>query len=431
MLNITCNDIIYMVIHMKNDITTALINLHDKTGKEWFSLKEIYEEVERITGKPNANNGASIRACLEYNSKASDVFKGVELYISKGKGTGMYKSALIDRYEYINNMNIGDTFTRDHLMTIFKISGQSGMMKTNTLNALVLTTAETGIYSDGGIENGTIQYTGEGQVGDQTITSNNKTLYYSKDNNLPVYLFSKDKKRRYTFEGRVELYDKPYQVHENDINENDRLVWKFPLRVIYQDGQSQDPQVSKISYKITEIENDLEVNNGSLKLEEGLLEIRKYRRSDEKRHIVRKSKPDYIAEEIVKNHQGIINEKAIFEIELQKMMDIEAQEQVKKMEEFFYNKKENEGYDILSFELNDKGELIEKYIEVKSTKGTESTPIDITDNERLFMEKHIDNYYLYRIYNSESNNRAYKIISARELLDNYIFVPSNFKIYLN
>ena len=175
---------------MRNDITTALINLHDRTGKKWFSLKEIYEEVERITGKSNANDGASIRACLEYNSKASDVFKGVDLFISKGKGTGMYKSALIDRYEYINNMNIGDTFTRDHLMTIFKVSGQSGMMKTNTLNALVLTTAETGIYSDGGIENGTIQYTGEGQIGDQTITSNNKSLYYSKDNNLSVYLFS-------------------------------------------------------------------------------------------------------------------------------------------------------------------------------------------------------------------------------------------------
>lgn len=33
------------------------------------------------------------------------------------------------RYEFINNIKIGDVFTRDQLMNIFKISGQAGMMK--------------------------------------------------------------------------------------------------------------------------------------------------------------------------------------------------------------------------------------------------------------------------------------------------------------
>ena len=42
-------------------------------------------------------------------------------------------------------MNIGDIFTRDQLMAIFKISGQSGIMKTNSLNCLVLTTSEENI----------------------------------------------------------------------------------------------------------------------------------------------------------------------------------------------------------------------------------------------------------------------------------------------
>ena len=40
------------------------------------------------------------------------------------------------------------------------------------------------------------EYTGEGLEGDQTITKNSKTLYYSKENDLPVYLFTKDKNRR-------------------------------------------------------------------------------------------------------------------------------------------------------------------------------------------------------------------------------------------
>ena len=59
-------------------------------------------------------------------------------------------------------------------------------------------------------------------------------------------------------------------------------------------------------------------------------------------------------------------------------LKLDGKYQAELMEDFFKNKKENEGYDILSFELGENGDWIEKYIEVKSTKGSESTPIDIT-----------------------------------------------------
>lgn len=125
-----------------NDTNIALIKIHEETKKEWVSLKEIYEKVEEIRGSKNANNGASIRAAIETHCKDSSAFRGEELYISKGIGSGLYKSIYYDRIEFINNMSIGDVFTRDQLMTIFKISGQAGIMKTNSLNALVLTTSE-------------------------------------------------------------------------------------------------------------------------------------------------------------------------------------------------------------------------------------------------------------------------------------------------
>lgn len=54
------------------------------------------------------------------------------------------------------------------------------------------------------------------------------------------------------------------------------------------------------------------------------------------------------------------------------------------MREFFENKKENESYDILTFEKNDNWEYIKKYIEVKSTKSNEGTQIDITIDEVKF-----------------------------------------------
>lgn len=412
------------------DTRRAVIELHEETKKEWISLKEIYQKVEEIRKEPNANNGASIRAALETHCKSSNAFRGEELYILKEKGSGLYKSIYYDAINIIDNMIIGDVFTRDQLMSIFKISGQSGMMKTNTLNALVLTTSEESIYGDSSIENGIIQYTGEGQEGDQTITKNNKTLFYSKDNNLPVYLFTKDKKRRYIFEGRVELYDKPYQTPENDINGKERLVWKFPLKVIYSEDDMVDKSLKDISYEIVEISNSIQTDdNMDIIYDESPLELRKYRKNDVDRKINRTKKPDYLAEELVKTKQGELNEKVIYERELQKIMELEAKEEVERMEEFFKNRNDSEGYDILSFEQQEDGSLKEIYIEVKSTKGNEGTPIDITDNELEFAKKHIDQYYLYRIYNSDKKNKTLKIVTGKELLENYVFVPSSYKIY--
>lgn len=412
------------------DTRRAVIELHEETKKEWISLKEIYQKVEEIRKEPNVNNGASIRAALETHCKSSDAFRGEELYILKEKKSGLYKSIYYDAINIIDNTTIGDIFTRDQLMSIFKISGQSGMMKTNTLNALVLTTSEESIYGDSNIENGTIQYTGEGQEGDQTITKNNKTLFYSKENKLPVYLFTKDKKRRYTFEGRVELYDKPYQTPENDINGKERLVWKFPLKVIYSENDMVDESIKDISYEIIEISNSIKTDeNKDIIYDENPLELRKYRKNDVDRKINRTKKPDYLAEELVKTKQGELNEKFIYERELQKIMELEAKEEVKRMEEFFNNRNDSEGYDILSFEQQEDGSLKEIYIEVKSTKGNEGTPIDITDNELEFAKKHIGQYYLYRIYNSDKKNKTLKIVTGKELLENYIFVPSSYKIY--
>ena len=82
---------------------------------------------------------------------------------------------------------------------------------------------------------------------------------------------------------------------------------------------------------------------------------------------------------------------------------------------------------------DENGEYVEKYIEVKSTKDNEGTPIDITSDEIDFAKKHIDNYYLYRIINSESKDRYLKIIRGKDLFNNteYNFVPTRYKIYSN
>ena len=422
---------------LREIIYNSVIDIHRNTGVEWIPLKDIYKEVEKNVDGGIKNGGASIRATLEKHCASSDVFGGVEEYILKEKGSGLYKSIYSDQIKFINSINICDVFTRDQLMAIFKISGQSGIMKTNSLNCLVLTTSEeNGLYEDSAVENGFITYTGEGLTGDQTITKNNKTIFESNKTNLPMYLFSKDKNRKYVFEGRVKLCDQPYQIIEKDYTGLERLVWKFPLAIVYSKDYDYhiDDNFNKVVCAITEIENkiysDMVQEANDLEYRSGKINIRKYRKTGRK--INRTKRPDYIAEEIVKNEQGIINEKVVYENEIKRLMAVDAQEQIAKMEDFFNNKKENEGFDILSFELNEDGEYIEKYIEVKSTKGSENTPIDITSDEIDFAKKHMDNYYLYRIVNSDSRNRYLKIVKGKDLFnDDYKFVPVKYQIYSN
>ncbi len=353
----------------------------------------------------------------------------------KEKGTGLYKSIYYDQIKKINHLNIGDVFTKDQLMSLFKISGHSGIMKTNRLNSLVLITSESNsVYGDGLVtEEGTILYTVEESEVDQELIKNNKTLYYSKENPLPIYLFTKDKNRQYIFEGEVELYDKPFQISEKDIHGITRLVWKFPLQIIHKENEEseKDDELDKIISEVIEIENHLVENKNqqNLVFKDGPLNIRKYRRLN--RHIQRSGKPDYIAEEIIKSKQGVINEKYIYENEKERLKRENAIAQIKRMEEFFNHKKENEGFDILSFERDSNGNYIEKYIEVKSTKGSESTPIDITIDEIEFAKEHAENYYLYRIIYSDSEQRYVKVVKGVDLLRNYQFVPVAFKIYSN
>lgn len=100
------------------------------------------------------------------------------------------------------------------------------------------------------------------------------------------------------------------------------------------------------------------------------------------------------------------------------------------MKDFYYNKKDRYGYDILSFELEN-GKYVKKYIEVKSTKKNEKTPIDISRNEVEFARENIDHYYIYRVIIVDDSNLKISEIKGHELFEKYDLVPMNYKIYGN
>ena len=81
------------------------------------------------------------------------------------------------------------------------------------------------------------------------------------------------------------------------------------------------------------------------------------------------------------------------------------------------------GYDILS--LEDDG-ITPRYIEVKTTSGSESQSIYFTDNEMRFSTNHRDHYYLYRVYNFKAANKTADLTIIKGSLDE---IPAETVVY--
>ena len=84
------------------------------------------------------------------------------------------------------------------------------------------------------------------------------------------------------------------------------------------------------------------------------------------------------------------------------------------------------GFDILSFDLNGN----EKFIEVKTTKGSFNSTIYITRNEleRSKIEK--EKYFLYRLYNYNEEIDTANILIIKGDLTNLCEFPTTYKINL-
>lgn len=128
-------------------------------------------------------------------------------------------------------INKGDVINNEELTELFKCSTQGGMRRSHKTNTLVLVSNHVkSIYSDRwfGKE---LHYTGMGSSGDQTLGTQNKTLYESNLNGVEVHLFEVFELREYTYQGVVVYNGKGYQENQTDIDGNQRKVWMFPLEL--------------------------------------------------------------------------------------------------------------------------------------------------------------------------------------------------------
>lgn len=131
----------------------------------------------------------------------------------------------------ITDFELGKKYKRDDLISAFGGSFMRGINICKKTNTIVITSIHTGnrIYDDKLFEGDIMLYTGEGQVGDQTLTVGNKAIYEAKSKNIPIYLFVRFKEQEYTYFGEVEVVDEIRYVKEKDIKGDMRNVIKFPM----------------------------------------------------------------------------------------------------------------------------------------------------------------------------------------------------------
>ncbi|WP_215878999.1 HNH endonuclease [Acidithiobacillus ferrooxidans] len=127
----------------------------------------------------------------------------------------------------------GQVIDNDTLCEIFKCGPQGGMRRSKTTNSLVIVSNHvTSIYDDRW-DGDVLHYTGMGQAGDQRLTfMQNRTLAESGENGVHVFLFEVHHPREYTYCGEVKLAAPPYEDHQPDGAENNRVVWMFPVKLV-------------------------------------------------------------------------------------------------------------------------------------------------------------------------------------------------------
>ncbi|MHA8138309.1 HNH endonuclease [Lactobacillaceae bacterium Scapto_B20] len=139
----------------------------------------------------------------------------------------------MDFKEKLATLKIGDTISNNQIHTVFNVSTQGGMRKSNANNCLVLIAKENGNLYPDKWDGDTLLYTGMGKIGDQSFYDRqNKTLFELNSSNVRVFLFVQTSVNHYTYYGPVKLAKQPYYTNALDEQSKTRRVAMFPLTPI-------------------------------------------------------------------------------------------------------------------------------------------------------------------------------------------------------
>jgi hypothetical protein len=135
--------------------------------------------------------------------------------------------------------------------------------------------------------------------------------------------------------------------------------------------------------------------------------------------LVRKFDP---AARDARNRQlGRAGEQRIFEFERQRLLTLGRSKLADKVRWIAQEDGDGAGYDILSFDA----EGGERFIEVKTTSGHQTTPFYLSENERRLSEERPDAFRLVRLYGFGRDPRAFEL--SPPLAAYVLLQPANYR----
>ncbi|MGE0773568.1 MAG: DUF3883 domain-containing protein [Sphingomonadaceae bacterium] len=118
---------------------------------------------------------------------------------------------------------------------------------------------------------------------------------------------------------------------------------------------------------------------------------------------------------------GRVGEEAVLGWERQKLIMASRADLAQKVTWISEEFGDGAGYDILSYEPDGR----ERFVEVKTTSGHQTTPFYISENERALSDERPDAFRLIRLYNMYREPRAFELIPP---LTSYVTLrPINFR----
>jgi hypothetical protein len=123
----------------------------------------------------------------------------------------------------------------------------------------------------------------------------------------------------------------------------------------------------------------------------------------------RRTKFDHAEQDAMNRRLGLAGELAVLECERLQLVASGRQDLADRLLHVAKVEGDGAGYDIRSFTVG--GE--EKFIEVKTTKGSAQTDFYVSMNEVQFAADHADRYYLYRVFEFNQAIRSGKVFIQR------------------
>ena len=211
----------------------------------------------------------------------------------------------------------------------------------------------------------------------------------------------------------------------NNYSENELLKDLSDLKEIYDDiceNLMDDTYMNIVSNVVQNMDPSSIVADDAIKaIEKALLdesnldtaeivtlecaEIPKSRKKNKYSEIKKKTirKTDYIKKAKKDAETGWLGEKLVIAYEQNRLTEL-GREDLAKRVKWVSRVDDTIGYDILSFDIDDKNNVKEKYIEVKTTEGNDNSVFYVSINEVNVMNKLKDQYFIYRVFNLKTKH---------------------------